>query len=330
MECHDARRQGPAGRHQPLFRRRLCQGLRHHLHRTRTTSCSTPHQTSWGMSTRIIGGIIMTHGDNNGLVLPPARRAHPGRGHARSPRTSRACWRRPQSCRGPAEGGGLAREGATTRDNSPGWKFAEYEMKGVPLRLELGPQGHRGGPVCVAGAARQRREGDGVARWTAGDGRAAAAGSRAAGPLRQGQEQPGASTPMPPTRLEEVKDVIENRGGGFIKTMWCGDEACELKMKELAGVSEPLHALRAGAAGRHMPRLRPRREEDGSLGRSILRTREIPRRPHGRRGIKVFCPAFLQKSGRGPGAEPWPRAAASAHCRLSPVGDGVPDVPRVG
>ena len=59
-----------------------------------------------------------------------------------------------------------------------------------------------------------------------------------------------------------------------------------------------------------MPRLRPRREEDGSLGRSILRTREIPRRPHGRRGIKVFCPAFLQKSGRGPGAEPWPRAAA--------------------
>ncbi len=60
-----------------------------------------------------------------------------------------------------------------------------------------------------------------------------------------------------------------------------------------------------------MPRLRPRREEDGSLGRSILRTREIPRRPHGRRGIKVFCPAFLQKSGRGQGAEPWPRAAAS-------------------
>ena len=96
-----------------------------------------PHQTSWGMSTRIIGGIIMTHGDDNGLVLPPAI----------APIQVVVV---PVAQHKP----GVLEKAAELRDRlkksfrvklddseqSPGWKFAQYEMKGVPLRLEIGPK----------------------------------------------------------------------------------------------------------------------------------------------------------------------------------------------
>ncbi|MBS4785545.1 MAG: proline--tRNA ligase, partial [Clostridiales bacterium] len=96
-----------------------------------------PHQTSWGMSTRIIGAIIMTHGDDNGLVLPPAiapiqvvivpiAQHKPGV----LDKAAELQQRLQNICRVKTD----------TSDNSPGWKFAEYEMKGVPLRLEIGPK----------------------------------------------------------------------------------------------------------------------------------------------------------------------------------------------
>ena len=96
-----------------------------------------PFQTSWGCTTRLIGAIIMTHGDNNGLVLPPkvapiqvvvipvaAHKA--GVLEKAQELTDRI--------------GKFCRVKIDTSDNSPGWKFAEYEMKGVPLRLEIGPK----------------------------------------------------------------------------------------------------------------------------------------------------------------------------------------------
>ena len=96
-----------------------------------------PFQTSWGVTTRLIGAIIMTHGDDNGLVLPPAvapvqvmvvpvAQHKPGvaeKAEALKEEISAYC-----------------RAGIDLSDNSPGWKFAQYEMKGVPLRLELGPK----------------------------------------------------------------------------------------------------------------------------------------------------------------------------------------------
>ena len=78
------------------------------------------------------------------------------------------------------------------------------------------------------------------------------------------------STPTTAATVEEVKDVIENRGGGFVKTMWCGDEACELKMKELAGVTSRCIPFEQEHLGDTCPRLRPRRQEDDSLGRGVL------------------------------------------------------------
>ena len=96
-----------------------------------------PHQTSWGMSTRIIGAIIMTHGDDNGLVLPPAvapvqvvilpiAQHKPGVLEKAAELRDRIA--------------AFARVKMDDSDNSAGWKFAEYEMKGVPLRLEIGPR----------------------------------------------------------------------------------------------------------------------------------------------------------------------------------------------
>lgn len=96
-----------------------------------------PHQTSWGVTTRLIGAIIMTHGDDNGLVLPPAvapkqvmiipiAQHKEGVLEKADELLSRLS--------------GKFRVGIDKSENSPGWKFAEYEMKGVPIRLEIGPK----------------------------------------------------------------------------------------------------------------------------------------------------------------------------------------------
>ena len=111
----------------------------------RNNTLQYPHQTSWGMSTRIIGAIIMTHGDDNGLVLPPAvapvqvmvvpiAQHKPGVEEA----AVALCDRLKKSFRADID----------LSENSPGWKFAQYEMKGVPLRVELGPKDIEAGQ-CV-------------------------------------------------------------------------------------------------------------------------------------------------------------------------------------
>ena len=103
----------------------------------RDNKLAYPHQTSWGVSTRMIGGIIMTHGDDNGLVLPPAIAP-----------IQLIIIPIAQHKEGVLDKAGellnrlksIARVKLDDSDNSPGWKFAQYEMKGVPLRLEIGPK----------------------------------------------------------------------------------------------------------------------------------------------------------------------------------------------
>jgi prolyl-tRNA synthetase len=114
-----------------------------------------PHQTSWGLSTRIIGGIIMTHGDDSGLVLPPAvapvqvvivpvAQHKPGVLEAAAALKTRL--------------EGEFRVKIDDSDNSPGWKFAQHEMKGVPLRLEIGPRDIENGQcVIVPRHTREKR-----------------------------------------------------------------------------------------------------------------------------------------------------------------------------
>ena len=189
-----------------------------------------PFQTSWGCTTRLIGAIIMTHGDNNGLVLPPKVApvqvvvipvaAHkPGVLEKAQELTDRI--------------GKFCRVKIDTSDNSPGWKFAEYEMKGVPLRLEIGPKDIEKNQ-CVL-VRRDNREKYFVSLDdleteipklldTVQDGLFQAALARRANMTYTAKT------------LEELKDIADNKPG-FIKAMWCGSRECEEKLKEYAGVS---------------------------------------------------------------------------------------------
>lgn len=190
-----------------------------------------PHQTSWGVSTRMIGGIIMTHGDNNGLVLPPRIAPIqvviiPVAQHKEGVlEANRAVMDR------------LVKAGFRVKmddsDQSAGWKFAEYEMKGIPLRLELGPKDIEKNQ-CVL-VRRDSGEKTFVSLDGIEDTVASMLDSIHDGLYAKAKKNLEDNT-YACSRLEEVREKMQERGG-FAKTMWCGDEACEIRMKEEAGVT---------------------------------------------------------------------------------------------
>lgn len=190
-----------------------------------------PFETSWGMSTRLIGGIIMTHGDDNGLVLPP--RIAPVQAVVipiamHKPGVIPAA----EELFSKLKDAGL-RVRIDTSDNSPGWKFAEYEMKGVPVRVELGPKDIEAGQ-CVL-VRRDNREKKVVSlenvvaeiRSTLDEVHDA---------LYQKALDNRKNRTWVATSMDEMKAITAEKSG-FVKAMWCGDEACELQIKEEAGLS---------------------------------------------------------------------------------------------
>ena len=190
-----------------------------------------PFETSWGVSTRLIGGIIMTHGDNNGLVLPP--KVAP---------IQVVVLPIAQHKPGVLEGAASIRDrlieaGLRVKmddsDNSMGWKCAEHEMKGVPLRVECGPRDLENGQCVIV--RRTDREKVFV--------KLEELETAIAEQLRVVQQQMYDKAKknldehiFTAFSLEEAKRLQEENGG-YIKTMWCGDLECELKMKEVAGMS---------------------------------------------------------------------------------------------
>ena len=189
-----------------------------------------PHQTSWGVSTRLVGAIIMTHGDDEGLILPPAIAPFqvvivPVAAHKPgvTEKAEKLAKRLSKFCRVKLD----------NSDNSPGWKFSQWEMKGVPLRLEIGPKDIEKNQ-CVL-VRRDNREKTFVSLdelETAIPAQLdALAQSLYARALENREMRTWAATTM-----DEVKALAESNNG-YIKTMWCGDVACEEKMKEEAGLS---------------------------------------------------------------------------------------------
>ena len=185
-----------------------------------------PHQTSWGVSTRLLGSIIMVHGDDNGLVLPPhlapiqivvvpIAQQKPGVIPA-----ARKIYDL------------LRKEGIRVKidetDRTPGYKFADWEMKGVPIRLEIGPRDIEKEQVVLS----KRNTGEKI--------------------IVKNDELIGESKKLldlihkemyekahrfllehitEVRNMDELKTTVDN--GGYAKTMWCGDEVCETKIKEL-------------------------------------------------------------------------------------------------
>ena len=189
-----------------------------------------PYQTSWGVSTRLVGAIIMTHGDDEGLILPPAVApyqvvvlpiaAHkPGVTEKAQELAARVAK--------------FARVKLDDSDNSPGWKFSQWEMKGVPLRLELGPKDIEKNQ-CVL-VRRDTRE-----KYFVSLDELETEIPRLLNELAQNLYQRALENREKRTwaaaSMEEIKRLAEENNG-YIKTMWCGSLACEEKMKEEAGLS---------------------------------------------------------------------------------------------
>lgn len=188
------------------------------------------HQTSWGFTTRIIGALIMVHGDDRGLVVPP-----------RIAPTQVMIVPIAQHKEGVLDFaydlkerlGKVARVNIDASDKKPGWKFNEYEMKGIPVRLEVGPKDIENNQVVLA-----RRD----------------SGEKVIVKLDELEVKL-------PEMLEEIQNDLYNKAlnhreentftvqtfdafkvqleekQGFIKAMWCGDQACEDKIKEETGAT---------------------------------------------------------------------------------------------
>lgn len=188
-----------------------------------------PHQTSWGCTTRMIGGIIMTHGDDNGLVLPPAVAPIqvviiPVAMHKDGVlEANNALYNRLKD---------KFRTKLDDSDNSPGWKFAEYEMRGVPVRIEMGPRDIENGECVIV--TRYNMEKTVVKLENIEEVLETMMKDIHDGMYKKALENRERRT-YSCTSIDEIKEALTH-GDGLVKAMWCGDEACEDKVKELTGV----------------------------------------------------------------------------------------------
>jgi prolyl-tRNA synthetase len=183
--------------------------------------------TSWGVSTRLVGGVIMTHGDDSGLVLPPRVAPYQvvivpiGRDNWRETVLPRA-----REIHAELVAAGI-RVTLDERDERPGWKFSEWELRGVPLRVEIGPKDIEKSAVLVARRDTREKQSlpmeglparlldllDDVQRNLYARARL----------FRQEHTQ-RVST------YEEFKQIMEGRPG-FVIAPWCGSARCEAEIK---------------------------------------------------------------------------------------------------
>ena len=188
------------------------------------------HQTSWGVSTRMIGAIIMCHGDNNGLVLPPSIAP-----------TQVVIVPIQQHKEGVLEKANELYDRLKDKfrveiddtDNTPGWKFAQHEMRGVPLRLEIGPKDIEGNQ-CVL-VRRDNREKSFVSLDELETAIPTLLDALTEGLYNAALER-RANMTYTETELDAFIETAKNKPG-YIKAMWCGELECELKLKEVADVS---------------------------------------------------------------------------------------------
>lgn len=189
-----------------------------------------PFQTSWGTTTRLIGAIIMTHGDDSGLVLPPKIAPVqvvivPIASH-KAGVIEKATELKEKLC-------GVCRVKLDDSEKSPGWKFAEHEMKGVPLRIELGPKDIENN--CCVAVRRDNGEKIVISLDEIENNIPELLQSVQDGLYKKAYDRRAAMT-YTANSLEEIKEIADTKPG-FIKTMWCESRECEDKLKEFAGVT---------------------------------------------------------------------------------------------
>ena len=192
----------------------------------RDNKLQTPHQTSWGVSTRLLGAIIMVHGDDNGLVLPPY--VAPTQVviipiQQKNPEVLKKAHEYYDA---------LKKAGIRVKlddsDRTPGWKYSEYEMKGVPLRLEVGPRDIANG-VCVLA-----KRNDGT-KQTVNEADVVSTCEKLFKTIHDEMYKKAFRYLLDHTTeahsIEELGQILDR--GGYAKVMWCGERECEDKIKEL-------------------------------------------------------------------------------------------------
>lgn len=182
------------------------------------------HQTSWGMTTRLIGAIIMVHGDNSGLVLPPlvaptqvmiiAIAQH-----------KEGVLEKAEELRGRLKD---FRVKVDDSDKSPGWKFSEQEMRGIPMRIEIGPKDIEANQAILV----RRDTGEKITvSLNELESKVEEILKNIQKEMLEKARKHLNSHIYVATNYEEFKDIVANKPG-FIKAMWCGEEDCENKIKE--------------------------------------------------------------------------------------------------
>uniref|UniRef100_I5AUI2 Proline--tRNA ligase n=1 Tax=Eubacterium cellulosolvens (strain ATCC 43171 / JCM 9499 / 6) TaxID=633697 RepID=I5AUI2_EUBC6 len=183
------------------------------------------HQTSWGMTTRVIGAMIMVHGDNSGLVLPP---------HIAPTQVMIIPIR--QDAEGVLDKAVEIKEKLATAgirvdlddtDKRPGWKFSEQEMRGIPVRVELGPKDVENGSAVLV--RRDTREKLVVSIDEIAEKTAELLETIQKEMLDRAKAHLESHT-YDAVTYDEFKETV-NTKPGFVRAMWCGDKACEEQIK---------------------------------------------------------------------------------------------------
>ncbi|MCR5792512.1 MAG: proline--tRNA ligase [Lachnospiraceae bacterium] len=188
------------------------------------------HQTSWGMTTRLIGAIIMVHGDDSGLVLPPAI-APTQLAIIPIMQKKEGVLEKAEEVR--AKLAKTVRVKVDDTDKSPGWKFSEQEMRGIPLRLEMGPRDIEANQGILV--RRDTGEKITVSLDEVEEKVATLLAVMQKEMLERARAHREEHT-YDAHNYEEFLDIVNNKAG-FIRGMWCGEQACEDKIKEETGAT---------------------------------------------------------------------------------------------
>ncbi len=183
------------------------------------------HQTSWGLSTRIIGAIIMVHGDDAGLKLPPRVAPVQAVIIPIAQHKEGVLEKADELQKRLADKFRVKMDGS---DKSPGWKFSEYEMRGVPVRIEIGPKDIANNQAVLV--SRIDRSKTFVSLDNIEDELENKLNEIQQQMLEAARKNRDENTSSA-ADYEEFKKIIEEKGG-FVKAMWCGSEECENKIKE--------------------------------------------------------------------------------------------------
>ena len=195
----------------------------------RNNELENPYQTSWGTTTRMIGALIMVHSDDNGLVLPP--RIAPRQVVIIPIKDEENVRNKAEEILGSLKNAGITAY-IDNSEKSPGFKFAEAETNGIPVRIEVGPKDLEAGKLVVA--RRDTREKMDISLDEDIVTYVKDLMEKIQNNLLETATKRRDELTFTAKTMDDVKNIMDTQPG-FVKAMWCGDLDCELKMKEIRG-----------------------------------------------------------------------------------------------